>query len=141
MRLIRLAAALVISACNGFAAAATVPPALLTQPEPAAGPFWSFDLNGSYVFGSRIQKAHHFGSQTEYHRNGPTDDPRTNNAILEYSEDRAGTGISYNPRKGVSFEASAGWSIQRRFNYFRAGPDYSSKGAPYLKLDLSIDLF
>jgi len=75
------------------------------------------------------------------YRNGPTADPRTNNAVLEYTTDRAGTGISYNPKKGVSIEGSAGWNIQRRFNYFRAGPDYSSKGALYLKLDLSIDLF
>lgn len=75
------------------------------------------------------------------YRNGPTADPRTNNAILEYTTDRAGTGISYNPKKGVSIEGSAGWNIQRRFNYFRAGPDFSSKGALYLKVDLSIDLF
>ena len=75
------------------------------------------------------------------YRNGPTVDPRTNNAILEFTEDRAGTGISYNLKKGVSFEGSAGWSIQRRFNYFRAGPDFASKGSLYLKLDFSLDLF
>ena len=75
------------------------------------------------------------------YRNGPTADPRTNNAVLEYTVDRAGTGISYNPKKGVSIEGSAGWNIQRRFNYFRAGPDFSSRGALYLKLDLSVDLF
>lgn len=297
MRRIRLAAGLVVFACHAFAGEATVTRALLVQPEPAEGPLWSFDLNGSYASGSRIPKARNFGSQAEYHhefealrnfrlfgqyflqlgvdydrydfsrsngifpyalsgvageadisywdgdeffplltlkpgvyftrdhitgnsfdipvrvaggvkvhnkvhlvlgfeadayqeipvfpvaglnweitdkvnlravfpeprlsynpnkkleifiagevgggsyRNGPTGDPRTNNAILEYTEDRAGTGISYNPRRGISFEASAGWSIQRRFNYFRAGPDYASKGAPYLKLDFSVDLF
>ena len=75
------------------------------------------------------------------YRNGPTEDPRTNNAILEFTEDRAGTGISYTVKKGVSFEGSAGWSIQRRFNYFRAGPDFASKGSLYLKLDFSLDLF
>ncbi|HEX7194639.1 MAG TPA: DUF6268 family outer membrane beta-barrel protein [Chthoniobacterales bacterium] len=296
MRLVRLAAGLVVLVGNAFGGEATIQ-APLTQPTPAQGPLWSFDLNGSYVSGSQIQNAHNFGSQAEFHhefealrnfhlfdkyylqvgidydrydfsrsnsifpyalsgvageagisywdgddffplltlkpgvyftrnhitrnsfdipvraaggvkvqkkvhlvlgfeadayqeipvfpvaglnweitdkvnlravfpeprlsynpnkqleifisgevgggsyRNGPTDDRRTNNAILEYTEDRAGTGVSYNPRKGISFEASAGWSIQRRFNYFRAGPDYSSKGAPYVKLDLSIDLF
>ncbi|MGA8656164.1 MAG: DUF6268 family outer membrane beta-barrel protein [Chthoniobacterales bacterium] len=296
MRLVRLAAGLVVLVGNAFGGEATIQ-APLTQPTPVQGPLWSFDLNGSYVSGSQIQKAHNFGSQAEFHhefealrnfhlfdkyylqvgidydrydfsrsnsifpyalsgvageagisywdgddffplltlkpgvyftrdhitrnsfdipvraaggvkvhkkvhlvlgfeadayqeipvfpvaglnweitdkvnlravfpeprlsynpnkqleifisgevsggsyRNGPTDDRRTNNAILEYTDDRAGTGVSYNPRKGISFEASAGWSIQRRFNYFRAGPDYSSKGAPYVKLDLSIDLF
>jgi hypothetical protein len=74
------------------------------------------------------------------YRNGPTNDRRTNNALLDYSEYRAGGGVNYNPRKGLSFEMTAGWSIQRRFDYFRGGPDDSSKSAPYIKLDISIDL-
>jgi hypothetical protein len=74
------------------------------------------------------------------YRNGPTDDHRTNNGLLNYSEYRAASGVNYNPKKGLSFEFTAGWSIQRRFDYFRAGPDDSAKSAPYLKLDISIDL-
>jgi hypothetical protein len=74
------------------------------------------------------------------YRNGPTDDRRTNNALLNYSEYRAASGVNYNPSKGLSFEMTAGWSVQRRFNYFRAGPDDTAKGAPYIKLDISIDL-
>jgi hypothetical protein len=74
------------------------------------------------------------------YRNGPTDDHRTNNALLDYSEYRAASGINYNPRKGLSFEMIAGWSFARRFDYFRAGPDDSTKSAPYFKLDISLDL-
>lgn len=74
------------------------------------------------------------------YRNGPTNDRRTNDALLDYSEYRAGSGVNFNPRKGLSFEMSAGWSIQRRFDYFRGGPDTSTKSAPYFKLDISIDL-
>jgi hypothetical protein len=74
------------------------------------------------------------------YRNGPTNDRRTNDALLDYSEYRADSGVNYNPRKGLSFEMTAGWSIQRRFDYFRRGPDDSSKSAPYFKLDISIDL-
>ncbi len=74
------------------------------------------------------------------YRNGPTNDPRTNNALLNYSEYRIASGLNYNPRKGFSVEMTAGWSIERRFDYFRAGPDDSSKGAPYFKLDISISL-
>jgi Domain of unknown function (DUF6268) len=74
------------------------------------------------------------------YRNGPTDDRRTNNALLNYSEYRAASGVNYNPQKGLSFEMTAGWSIQRRFDYFRAGPDDSAKSAPYIKLDISIEL-
>jgi len=74
------------------------------------------------------------------YRNGPTNDRRTNNALLDYSEYRAGSGVNYNPKTGLSFEMTAGWSIQRRFDYFRGGPDDSSKSAPYVKVDISIDL-
>jgi hypothetical protein len=74
------------------------------------------------------------------YRNGPTDDHRTNNALLNYSEYRAASGVNYNPQKGLSFEMTAGWSIQRRLDYFRAGPDDRAKSAPYIKLDISIEL-
>jgi hypothetical protein len=74
------------------------------------------------------------------YRNGPTNDPRTNNALLDYSEYRAGSGVNYNPRKGLSFEMTGGWSFERRFDYFRAGPDDSTRSAAYFKLDISIDL-
>jgi hypothetical protein len=74
------------------------------------------------------------------YRNSPTNDPRTNNALLNYTDYRAASGVNYNPKKGLSFEMVAGWSVERRFDYFRAGPDVSSKSAPYFKLDISIDL-
>jgi hypothetical protein len=74
------------------------------------------------------------------YRNGPTNDRRTNNAILDYSEYRAATGVNYNPQKGFSCEITAGWSVERRFDYFRAGPDDLTRSAPYFKLDISIDL-
>jgi hypothetical protein len=74
------------------------------------------------------------------YRNGPTNDRRTNNALLDYSEYRAATGVNYNPQKGLSFEITAGWSVERRFDYFRAGPDDFTRSAPYFKLDINIDL-
>ncbi len=75
------------------------------------------------------------------YRNGPTNDRRTNNAIIEYEEERAGLGVSYTLRKGIDLEAIAGWTFERTYDYIRAGPIYRSKGAPYLRVDLSIDLF
>jgi hypothetical protein len=75
------------------------------------------------------------------YRNGPTNDRRTNNAILEYSEERVGVGVDYTLRKGVDFEAIAGWTIEREYDYIRAGPVNRSRGSPYIRLDLKIDLF
>jgi Domain of unknown function (DUF6268) len=74
------------------------------------------------------------------YRNGPTSDPRTNNAVLDYSEYRLASGVNYNPKKGLSIEMTAGWSIERRFDYFHAGPDDTAKGAPYFKVDVSVGL-
>jgi hypothetical protein len=75
------------------------------------------------------------------YRNGPTRDRRTNNAIIEYEEERAGPGASFTLRKGIEFEAIAGWTFQRTYDYVRSGPDYYSKGAPYFRVELSLDLF
>jgi hypothetical protein len=44
-------------------------------------------------------------------------------------------------KKGVSLELSAGWSFRRDLDYFHAGPDVQSRGSPYMKADLSIDLY
>lgn len=75
------------------------------------------------------------------YRNGPTNDRRTNNALLEYDEERAGFGVDYTLRKGIDLEAIAGWTFQRTYDYIRAGPINRSRGAPYIRLDLKIDLF
>ena len=76
------------------------------------------------------------------YRNGPTNDHRTNNAALQYTEWRGGPGFSYTPRKGLSLEGTVGWVFQRDIDYFRAGPAFSTRtGAPYFKLDLSWDVF
>lgn len=86
-----------------------------------------FFLDGQYAGGT--------------YRNGPTNDSRTNNALLEYTEIRMGTGISYTAKKGVSIEATAGWTFQREFNYFRNGPDFKTNGSPYIRLETTIQFF
>jgi hypothetical protein len=75
------------------------------------------------------------------YRNGPTNDTRTNEALLEYTEIRTGTGISYTVKKVISIEATAGWTFQREFNYFRIGPDIKTRGAPYIRLETTIHFF
>jgi|GEM_PF-1096338 len=75
------------------------------------------------------------------YRNGPTNDTRTNEALLEYTEIRTGTGISYTLKKGISIEATAGWTFQREFNYFRIGPDIKTRGSPYIRLETTIHFF
>src|SRR5260221_271185 len=147
---------------------ALVEPSLTPSAE-NLGSLWSFELNGEYTFGSHVEKTGNLGSQAEYryeiealrnfritgdyylqlgrellgnsYRNGPTNDRRTNNAILEYSEERAGIGVDYTLRKGIDLEAIAGWTIERVYDYIRSGPINRSRGSPYIRLDLKIDLF
>ena len=76
------------------------------------------------------------------YRNGPTADRRTNNAALQYDEYRGGAGLTYTPRKGISLEGTVGYAFLREISYFHSGPDFKTRaGAPYFKLDLSVDLF
>jgi hypothetical protein len=75
------------------------------------------------------------------YRTDSSKDRRTNKAVLNYSDIQAGGGFSVTPKRGVSFELSAGWSFRRDLDYFHAGPDVHSRGSPYIKADLSIDLY
>ncbi len=89
--------------------------------------FLEFFLDGQYAGGT--------------YRNGSTNDSRTNDALLEYTEIRMGTGVSYTAKKGVSIEATSGWTFQREFNYFRMGPDIKTRGSPYIRLEITIHFF
>jgi hypothetical protein len=61
--------------------------------------------------------------------------------VIEYEEQRAGLGVNDGLGKGIEFEAIAGWTFQQTYDYIRSGPDYYAKGAPYVRVDLSFDLF
>ena len=74
-------------------------------------------------------------------RNGPTNDHRTNNAVLQYFYYRAGIGFNYEPVKGFEIEAVAGWDFKQEYDYIRAGPINDVKGAPYVWLDLKWTVF
>jgi len=73
-------------------------------------------------------------------RNGPTDDRRTNNAVLSYSEERLAGGLVFKLIRGVQLDCSSGFNFQREFNYFHAGPVFRTKGAPFLETQLHLDL-
>jgi hypothetical protein len=73
-------------------------------------------------------------------RNGPTDDRRTNNAVLSYTEERIGGGLIFQPIRGVKLDFSSGFTFQREFNYYRSGPVFRAKGAPFLGAQLRLDL-
>jgi hypothetical protein len=73
-------------------------------------------------------------------RNGPTNDRRTNNAVLTYQESRVGAGISFQPHEGVKLSLSSGYAFERKFDYYHRGPVIRAKGAPYVQLQVELTL-
>jgi hypothetical protein len=53
---------------------------------------------------------------------------------VDYSDYRVGVGVTYSPTEAISVDFGAGCSIQRSFDFNRAGEDYRTDPAPYLRL-------
>lgn len=56
------------------------------------------------------------------------------NAVLQYSEDRAGVQVGYTGIKHLKLIAGAGVTIERHFNFFRADQQKRVDPAPYLRI-------
>lgn len=60
------------------------------------------------------------------------------NAIITYQDRRAGAGLTYRGWKPVAVELGAGYSFNRKFDYYRAEKGYLiDEGAPYVQLKVS----
>jgi hypothetical protein len=57
-------------------------------------------------------------------------------AQVDYEDYRAGVGLKYSPTNAVSVDLGAGCSIERGFKFHRAGENYRTDPAPYLKLEI-----
>jgi hypothetical protein len=55
---------------------------------------------------------------------------------VDYADYRAGGGFIYRLTNAISIDGSGGCSIQRSFNYHRAGEYYRTDPAPYVQLAL-----
>jgi hypothetical protein len=58
-------------------------------------------------------------------------------AQVDFSEYRAGIGLAYALSDNVSVDAGAGCSIQRQFDFGRAGETFRTDPAPYVRLQMS----
>ena len=68
-----------------------------------------------------------------FRRNESTD-PRLNATTLTYSEVRAGAGFNYAGWKWVTVGFGAGWVFDRKFDLHRVHETYSTQGAPYVQI-------
>ncbi len=69
--------------------------------------------------------------RTGEHSGGPD---RIDNAVVDYSEYRAGVGVTYAVCEGFTIDAAAGYVFSRGFDYHRAEDAYDLDGAPYVKI-------
>ena len=56
------------------------------------------------------------------------------NALVQYSEDRAGVQAAYSGFKPLKIIAGAGVTIQRNYDFFRAGQSKRTDPAPYIRI-------
>ncbi len=71
--------------------------------------------------------------RTDPELQGPGD-RKLNNAQVDYFEYRAGVGLTFAPSNHLNIDFSAGYAIQREFDYERANHIYRSDPAPYVKV-------
>lgn len=64
---------------------------------------------------------------------------KLSNAQVDYTEYRAGLGIDYHCGETMSLNVGGGYAFQRRFNFERAGEDFKSDPAPYVRVALRAD--
>lgn len=73
--------------------------------------------------------------ETHYTQRG---ERRFSGGVIDYSEYRAGGGITYSPIKQVDIDLSGGWDFGRDFDYYRgASKRFVTDGAPYAKVKIS----
>lgn len=56
------------------------------------------------------------------------------NAVVQYSEDRAGVQVGYSGFKPLKIIAGAGVTVERNFDFFRANQSKRTDPAPYLRI-------
>ncbi|MGZ5018949.1 MAG: hypothetical protein ACXWAV_00815 [Chthoniobacterales bacterium] len=64
---------------------------------------------------------------------------KLSHAVVDYSDYRAGAGIVWHASDAIDLDIGAGYSIQRRFNYQRAGQSYKTDPAPYARVILKAE--
>ena len=61
---------------------------------------------------------------------------KLNGTQVDFSDYRAGVGLTYAVAKNVKLDFAAGYSLQRRFAFQRAGETYRTDPSPYVQLQL-----
>jgi hypothetical protein len=60
---------------------------------------------------------------------------KLSNAQVDYSDYRVGGGLIYSPCDAITVDFGAGYSLQRKFDFYRADMTFKTDPAPYLRLE------
>lgn len=60
---------------------------------------------------------------------------KLSNAQVDYSDYRVGGGFIYSPSDAITIDFGGGYSLQRKFNFYRADMTFKTDPAPYLRLE------
>ena len=61
---------------------------------------------------------------------------KLSNAQVDYSDYRVGGGFIYSPSDAITIDFGGGYSLQRKFEYYRADMTFKTDPAPYLRLEI-----
>lgn len=61
---------------------------------------------------------------------------KLSNAVVDYTDIRAGGGITYSPTDQIDIDLAAGCSVQRDFNFNRANQSFRTDPAPYVSVEI-----
>jgi hypothetical protein len=61
---------------------------------------------------------------------------QVHNAVVQYSEDRAGLQVSYTGFKPFELRAGGGCTFERDFDFFRAEASAKTRPAPFVKVEI-----
>ena len=60
---------------------------------------------------------------------------KLSNAQVDYSEYRMGGGFIYSPSDAITIDVGGGYSLQRKFEFYRADMTFKTDPAPYLRVE------
>lgn len=60
---------------------------------------------------------------------------KLSNAQVDYSDYRVGGGLIYSPCDAIMIDLGGGYSLQRKFDFYRAGMTFKTDPAPYFRLE------
>jgi len=67
----------------------------------------------------------------------PASGKSINGTVVDYSEYRAGLGVTYTPVENWDINFAAGYTLERDFDFYRAHKEYAADPAPYVRFQLN----